>query len=428
MIDFHVSFKSIFRIQNALGDTDNLQNPSSKLAVITLYQSMLKHKTGIEWLKKEKAWKPAINYCCEKHTIYVLRRATQFITDFLFINAHDEELCLEMIREITRPLLENVTESPGNIFVDCIDLLRSILPVVDIVSSILDRYIELNQKTAIARHIIQTTKCQVSLWKLSEMTNDMKMYTKILRCQIYMNYANFVDLINDNWVPDKSYGFECTNISLLFVNSCRMCIRRNQLESGILVAQFYYTLWKRVENRVPAEIMTRLKLNNFASQITSIQISPLIGAMHRNDACFPELHDDYIDKLFKLSSEHTVSMSYAIRDAIAKRSVDLHTFVSKAIQGIISIINILHRDEAVIVFQALCHILTGIKSADDPKNVLSLMERPNLMSSVLTALYIIVEKFRISWKESFEAIGLLNCMLFILDDPNLTPKVCVVYS
>lgn len=384
---------------------------------------MLTHTAGIEWLKAEKAWKQAINYCCEKHTIYVLRRATQFITDLLFLNVADEALCLEIIREITQPLTVNVCEDRDNVLVDCGEFFRKNLPPVEIITSILDRYIELNERTPIARHVMQTTKSQISLWKMSEMTNDWKIYTKLLRCQVFMNYANFIDLINDNWVPDKSIGFDCTNISLMFVNNCRMCVRRNQLESGIWVAQYYYTLWKRVENRVPAEIMTRLKLNNFASQITVIQISPLIGAMHRNDACFPEFHDDYIDKLFKLSSEHTLGMSYAIRDAIANRSIDLHTFVNKAIQGIISILNILHRDEAVIVFQALCHILSGIKSANDTQNVLSLMERPNLMSSVLTALYILVEKFRITWKESFEAIGLLNCMLFILDDPNLTPKV-----
>lgn len=392
--------------------------------MITLYQSMLKHTAGIEWLRTEKAWKQAINYCCEKHTIYVLRRATQFLTDFLFLNVADEQLCLEIIREISHPLSENVApEVVGNIFVDCIDFLRSVLPAVEIITSILDRYIELNERSSIARHIIQTTKCQISVWKMADMTNDQKIYTKVSRCQVFMSYANFVDLINDNWVPDKSIGFDCTNISLMFVNSCRMCIRRNQLESGIMVSQFYYTLWKRVENRVPAEIMTRLKLNNFASQITVVQISPLISAMNRNDACYPEFHDEYIDKLFKLSSEHTVGMSYAIRNAIAKRSIDFHSFASKAIQGIISIINVLHRDEAVIVFQALCHILGGIKNVNDPKNVLSLMERPNLMSSVLTALYIIVQKFRITWTESFEALGLLNCMLFTLDEPNLTPKV-----
>lgn len=69
-----------------MNEAEDLQNPSAKLALITMYQSMLKHDAGIEWLKSEHAWIQAINYCFQDETIYVVRcvTASKFIYKITF--------------------------------------------------------------------------------------------------------------------------------------------------------------------------------------------------------------------------------------------------------------------------------------------------------------------------------------------------------
>lgn len=389
---------------------------------------MLKHDDGIEWLKNESAWKRAINYCFEDHTIYVVRRATDFVTDFLFSIAYDEDLCLEIISEISRPLTENVfTEHLGNVCVDSCDIQRIVTPSIEILCSVLDRYIELNQKSLIAHHIIKTTKGQINMWKLSDMTHDPKLYSKIVRCLIYMSYAMLVDQLNKNSIPDKSVEFEHNDFGLTFLNNCRMCIQRNQHEALLAGVKLYYVLWKKMGDRVPEEINLGNQLTKFENQIILFQILPLISVMNRNEGCYPELHDEYVNKLFQISTEHTLRICYSFRNSMDNGNADVSSIACRAIQGILSIINILDRDRAVIVFQALCHIIKGVKNLEqtnNPKNILSLVERPTLMSSVLSALHTIVKKYRITWKESYESIALLNCMLFAMDDPNLSPRVC----
>lgn len=424
---FFLLFSSI---QSGLNDANDLQNPSSKLALITLYQSMLKHDDGIQWLKQVSAWKRAISYCIQDQTIYVVRRAIEFITDFIFKIVNDDPLCLEVVIEISKPITDNVfAEQIGNVCVDSCDLQRKVTPSIDILSSILDRYIQLNQKSQIVHNIIKTTRGQVNLWKLTDMTYDHQFFDTITRCLIHMSYAMLVDTLNKNNMPCDSAMvsvIECNDFGLTFLNTCKMCILRNQHEALLSAARLYYVLWTKMGDRVPEEIILGNQLTKFENQVILFQILPLINVMHRTESCYSELHDDYVMKLFQISTEHTLRVCYSFRNSMLNGNVDIYVVANKAIRGILSMINVLHRDRAVIVFQALCHVVKGVMRTE-PKDRLSLVERPSLMSAVLTGLHTIVKKYRITWKESTESIGLLNCMLYTMEDPNLTPQVGAIY-
>lgn len=389
---------------------------------------MLKHEDGIQWLKDECAWKRAILYCIEDQTIYVVRRAMGFITDFIFSIVDDDAASIAVITEISQPIMDNVfAEQIGNVCVDSCDLQRKVTPSIDIINSILERYIQLNNKSLIAHHITKTTKGQVNLWKLTEMTYDRKFFETIVRCLIFMSYTMLVDTLNKNQVPDSPMVsvIDCNDFGLTFLNTCKMCILRNQHEALLSAARLYYILWTKLGDRVPEEIILGNQLTKFENQVILFQILPLINVMHRSENCYPELHDDYVMKLFQISTEHTLRVCYTFRNSLLNGNVDRYDIANKAILGVLSMIHVLHRDRAVIVFQALCHIVKGV-SRQDPKDTLSLVERPTLMSSVLNGLHTIVKKYRITWKESTESIGILNVMLYTMDDPNLTPQVRVI--
>lgn len=408
-----------------------MQNPSSKLALITLYKSMLKHSDGIEWLKKEQAWKRAVLYCIQDETIYVVRSAQEFVSDFLFHTVDDENLCLEMITEISRPIAENVfTEQAADVCVDNSDLEHKVMPTLNIIRSILERYIRVNRKSSIAHHIIKTAKNYVNLWKLTEMTHDHAFFDKITQCIVYVSFALLIDSLNeDEPMPDNSSKSGYSVFGLTFLNLCRISILRNQHDAVLSAARLYYILWKGLGDRKPDEIVLGSQLTKFENQIILFQILPLIHIMHLSDNCYPELLDEYIMKLFNISTEHTVKICYAFRNSVTNGNVDIFALSTKAIRGILSIIHILDRERAVIVFQALCHIIKGIRKESTNENATNeipwLMTKPNFMSSVLTALYSIVKNFRITWKDSYESVGLLNCMLYSIENPNLTPRVMI---
>lgn len=419
----------VFSIQNGLNDATDLQNPSAKLALITLYQSMLRHDEGVEWLKVQFAWKRAIDYCIQDQTIYVVRRAKEFITEFLFRIANDDNLCLEIITEISRPITENVFNEIGNVCVDSCDLQHKVTPSINIICTVLERYIQLNQKSSIAHHIIKTTKGQVNLWKLSDMTHDRTLFDRITQCLIYVSFGLLVDKLNANKIPDNSpiSVIDFNDFGLTFLNLCKICILRNQNEALLNGARLYYVLWTSMNNRVPEEIILGNQLTKFENQVILFQILPLINVMHYSDNCYPELLDDYVMKLFHISTEHTLRICYSFRNSVINGNVDLYDMASKAIQGILSMIHILHRDRAVIVFQALCHIIKGVARNETTNEIPHLIAKPNYMSSVLTGLYSIVKKYRITWKDSYESVGLLNCMLYTMEDPNLSPRVRLIH-
>lgn len=429
---FSCVFNSLFlfllwvhSIQNGLNETSDLQNPSSKLALIILYQSMLKHSDGVVWLKREQAWKRAIHYCLQDHTIYVVRRANEFITDFLFhIADEDDKLCVEIITEVSKPISDHVYKSEiGNVNVESSDLDQMVTPSLNVIRIILDRFIFLNKKSAIGNHINQMVNGP-NIWKLTDMTLEREMFGRVLQCLIYMCYAQLVDKLNANENGAANSVADFNDFGLGFLNLCKFCVLKNQNEVLINSARLYYTIWKRMGDRVPEEIILGNQLTKFENQAILFQILPLIGVMHKEDVCAPELLDDYSLKLFNISTEHTIRICYLFRNSSRAGHMDIYDLGCKAIQGILSIIDNLHRDRAVIVFQALCHVIRGVRSTEGSNEIPSLISKPRFMSSVLSGLYTIVKNYRITWKDSYESVGLLNCMLYAIEDPNLKPRVC----
>lgn len=393
---------------------------------------MLSHSDGIAWLKRERAWKTAIDYCFEDQTIYVVRSATEFLTNYLFLIADgssaDEELCLEIAHEITRPLEEIAyIETIGNICVDSSDLQCKVLPSINILRCIFDRYIEVGRTLCIGNQLVETCKGQRNLWKLIDMTLDAKLFEKIMQCKVFLNYAGLVDTLNaPSAAPNDLIAFN--EFGLTFLNSIKVCILKNQQMSLLAVAKQYYVLWRKMGARVPEEIMLGNHITKFENQVILFQLMPLIQIMRRYPSRLSELYEEYILKLFHISAEHTLRVCYSFRDSLVERNLDLTDISCKAIQSILSMEQCLHRDRAVLVFQALCHVIKGLAFDMEPNDFAAMVERPALLTAVINGLHTIVKKYRITWKESYETIAVLNCSLALMEHSNLPPRVNTKYS
>lgn len=400
-----------------------LQSPSIKLANILIFQSMTKHSSGVIWLREKKSWKVAVQYCMQNQTIYVVRKALEFTTDFLFRCHDDDNLCVEVLGDIMRPLDENVfAEDIGRVLVDCYDLQQKVVPTINFIICILDRFVRTCDQSLIAHHIYQTFKGKVNLWKLTDMTQDPIFFNKILSCHVYINYSILLYALREKH-KDKSTPVsesDFNEFGLTCLNELKFCILKNQFLAILTIARLYYVLWRSLGDRVPEEIMIGTQKVKFENQIILFQILPILVVMRTNSFTHNEITGLYFTKIFDISSEHTMRIAYSFRDSLRRNNANVPDIAYKAIQNILSMECVLHRDRAVIVFQALIHTVKGFAVQEDFNTI---VEQQNLVAAILTGLHSLVKKFRLTWQDTFETICLLNFSLMILQQANLSSRV-----
>lgn len=411
---------------------EKLQNPSVKLSIVILFQSTLKHAKGIEWIREKRNWMLALDYIVQNQTIYVVRRSTEFITDFLFLIAQDDQLCSEIVGLILKPITDNVYEDDvDQVFVDSTDLQQKVMPGVNLVCSLLKRYIKQNEPSGLANHIINTFNGSVNLCKLTDMTQDRHFFDKILTCHVYINFARLVDtfMAKRNTAEMSARDRMCTSsidyneFGLNFLNSVKFCLLKNFPLSVFVQGKLYYEQWIALGDRVPEDFILGSQLANFENQIILFQIMPMLIVMKKTNSIYTEVTNEYISKLFDISAEHTLRICYSFRDSLLRDITKVPDIACKAIQTTLSLGKILNRDCAVILFQSLAHTVKGFAVWARDGNADSLEQHPALLNAVITGMYTIVKDYRITWKESFESVGVLNFMLYLLQHSSLSPTV-----
>lgn len=397
---------------------------------------MLKHERGIQWIRERQCWSTVLDYIVQNQTIYVVRRAIDFLTDFLFLIVHDDELCRQIIELILKPINDSVYDENFeqiSVIVDSTDLQQKVMPGVNLVCNILKVYIRKNEPSSLANHIINTCKGSINLCKLTDMTQDRVFFEKIMTCHVYINFARLVDtfMAEQQKTNVSALDRACTSsidyneFGLNFLNSIKFCLLKNFPLSVLSQARLYYEQWKALGDRVPNDIVLGTQLANFENQIIVFQIMPIILMIQKDDVTSNEVTNEYITKLFNISTEHTIRMCYANRDAIRRDNNKASEIACKAIQNILSMGSIMQKDSAVIVFQALAHTVKGFAIMARDGNGEELGKDPALLRSVLTGLYKLVTDYKITWKESFETIGVLNFMLYLLQHSSLSASVCI---
>lgn len=367
--------------------------------------------------------------------MYVVRRSLDSITDFLFLVAHDEPLCNEIIGIIMQPLVDNVYKDEEveqhPIFVDSADLQRKTTPTVNIVSNVLRCYIRRNEPSGLVNMIINTHKGSLLLYKLTDMSQDRVFIEKIHKAHAYINFARLVDtFMAQQPRPDKHSIEHCccasidyNEFGLNFLNQIKCNVQRNYHLTVLNISKIYYEEWMALDDRVPDDIVLGNQLTRFDNQIILFLLMPILIVMKKWNDVYTDVTHEYVMKLFNISAEHTLRVCYSFRDSMLNDVTKVPEIATKAIQMALSMRNGLQRNSAVIVFQALMHTVKAFACAEGDDSPDSLEQYPNLLTSVLTGLHSIVKKFRITWQESFESIGVLNFMLYLLRRTGLSPTV-----
>lgn len=410
-----------------------LRTASVKLAHVKVLQALRQHSAGTNWLINSRSWQLVIDYCMENQTIYVVRESQSFITNFLFKVAStipDDELSMEILMEIAAPLNDAIIIIDGTVNVDSSDMQRKVNPRIDLVCHIMEHCIRSESKTNIPLHLLnKTINLRLVLWRLTDMTKDQMFFRNIMRALVLINVVEFSDKLSDNTATTLAHN----QFGLNFFNQMKFCLVHRSPLTLLACAQQYHLLWASLGNRVPEEIELETNKIKFENQIIVLQMMPILICIKKEKkeaAVVTELFDTYIMKLFDISTDHTLRVCYSLRDMISANKGIASDVATKSIQGILAMKNVLHRDRAIFVFQAMCYSLKDFTIDYEPEDATStdnLIEMPNLLSAILTGVHAMVKEYRITWKESIESVCLMKLMLMLLNKPNLSTRVRNLY-
>ncbi|XP_055853059.1 uncharacterized protein LOC129916886 [Episyrphus balteatus] len=410
---------------------DNVEKftASNKLGHIRLLTAVSKHNVGLRWIKESKSWFYIVKYCCENHTLYVVREASLLIYDILYkfsAKNYDTEFCLEIIDEILKPIDQGVYQNSSTVvYVDDSKIQKSLCPTLDLISLIFQKTLDSKEKTPIAHLCDVHHKIVMNIWKLAKVTHNEYFLGKILKAQTMYNFAM---LVYQKWDSEKIDPCDFNEFGVNFFNTMKFCVSRRSCVNFLKLAKMNHFLWKKLGSRAPSEIFIENDSIQFENQLIMFHLMPVLCIVKTQ----PEeesIFDQYIKKLFSISSEFTVRICYSFRDILLDCSDFAAHLAYKSIHGVLSMKTILNKDQAVVLFQALVYVLkeftigsneSSIALPTDPAQRL-----PQVLYATLACLYTLVEGFDITWKESIESMCLMDIVLDILKKENLSSLTVV---
>ncbi|XP_055677021.1 uncharacterized protein LOC129786200 [Lutzomyia longipalpis] len=423
--------KLIFdRIHDIINHPSTTQTPSIQLANVILLAAIAKHNDGLVWIKEKRAWLITVDYCHTDRTVYVVREALLFIHSIIgkLCFSEDRKTCIEIFEEICKPLeeIKKKTDQSPIVSVDDSDMQKFVTPTLHILGYILYKTIKENECGKISKYIIETCQLEGSLWRLASVTHNHRFLGKLMRIFVLLNFAQVQVRRSEHGHDEENFN----EFGMRFFNCMNFCITRRSGSNILMMTELSHMLWKSLNPAPPIEVAMENQKIQFEDQFIVLQIMPVIFKIRKrreDTACL----DQYIMKLLNVSSEHTIRLCYAFRDLmLTVESETVTDFACKSIQSILGMKEVLTRERAVIVFQALIYCLYSEEpdvngcNLDRP-NIIStelLVKSPNLLSYVLTGLHGLVKEYKITWKECLESTIVINFMLALLEDPNLSSR------
>lgn len=95
----------------------------------------------------------------------------------------------------------------------------------------------------------------------------------------------------------------------------------------------------------------------------------------------------------------------------------------KSIKCLVQSEGLLTNERAILVFQALIYCLSEFLPLSSASVVTVVLEKKNLLFSLITGLHSLVKNYRITWKECIESSTLVNISLALLANPLLSARV-----
>lgn len=340
----------------------------------------------------------------------------------------DDQLKRDIVTAIYEPLITIDSSENRTVSVDDSDLQRYLTPSLNLIVYILQTtMLQSDDPKHVTDLIPPDFNLEKALWKLSDRTTDQIFLEILMKVFTVFNFTR----INNSSNP---LGKDLSQFALNFFNYMNFMITRRSSINVIKILEMYHVMWLKLNTKLSKTILMEDEKIKIEDQLITLQILPILYFIKKDPEKKTECLDKYIMKLFDISSEHTIKVCYAFRDLL-KTDYRADDIAAKSIQGIISLKSDMHRNRAVMVFQALMYSLKEYapealnnhcdsnKSYGNTLDTDLLAQSPQHLSAILAGLHTLIEHYSITWKECIESTVLLNFMLALLNNPNLTTRV-----
>ncbi|XP_070507024.1 uncharacterized protein [Chironomus tepperi] len=413
-----------------------LQKAPIKLKHLQLLHAISQHSIGLHWIKQTKVWNIIINYYQTTSSIYLIRDSSIFFFDILVKFSElmkDDDSCTEALEAIMAPILNyKHHENNQSIVVDDSDFSLELTPSINVLSQILLLCVESNKRTRLAYFILLKYRLENKLWVAQDaFQTDLSFLSSLIRAQ---NVSNIARLTSMDIPPsdEKATDLPLDIHALHFYNLTMFCMNRQVPKAINTVAETHHTLWFKLGDRAPKEVILENHDLYFGDQVTMIQTFPILYIIKSRYQQSDQYIIEVCSKIFKKSCEHTIRMLYQYRDALSHENFDFVADLAvNCIQSIISVKKYLKRDRATLALQIFIYVLKGYvqEPVDDSGsgcgsgvNIQLVLQAPNLLSALLNALNVMIDTFKFSWKECIESTEIVPLLLELLENSNLSSR------
>lgn len=356
------------RIADSIRSNKRLSTPSIKLGHILVLKSLLKCPAGLQWLADNSAWIPAIDYCTENQTVYVVREAQSFANECLFkcINQlHSEELCRQILTYAAAPIKEAVIVYNGIVCIDSADLQRKVSPTISLLCTILGNCIRgCENDGKVAAATVEIFNAEVNLWRLISMTKNQVFFREIMLAHSFVNCAQRTQIVSE--------------FHQRFFDHINYCIANSNATAMIAVANSYHSLWIGSSTTTNKHYVAEDDLN-FENEIFVIMLLPIVYLIGEHEKQLQYRHFDRVLKqIYGISIEESRNQCLILHEYFSNNRQILEMTCSNAIQTMLTMQ--LQAKQTVQVFEMLVQLLDII-------GIELLTSLPQFLSTILNALH-----------------------------------------
>ncbi|XP_014212634.1 uncharacterized protein LOC106642381 [Copidosoma floridanum] len=447
-------------------ETEN-SSASIKMAFSIMLVNLLEHQSGRLWIANTGAWKQILVYAQQNHTMYVTRECHKFLSRLLILENKNEDFCREMILAISEPLMKVTIDSQTtNKLSDQLlfntnkqlhnEQMNLLQATIELLLQIIDYttfYDFTNPIPAMFEKLVSMESRVKTVFETTISTPMVKVVHKLVKLLIFVKLRSSVKE-TDEVIPDKIY--EQFTFGLYY--HAMMLLSKNYITDFVLSKKLGYEFWKRLIKTKPLKIP---KTYRFEDQNVALMILPLTATFKPEYMKKHYLFEEFINKMFDITSTPVQRLAYAVRDVILKNNLPMEAICVVTVNYLLEMADIMDREAAVMVFQVLCHSLKNfvmdssqnnkscfptdnstvdgtVTNNSVPSSVFKkqirnsfldgdpINDKKTLLAALLNGLNTFTEKYKLKWQECVETICMLSIAQDILNHTGVDSKICIL--
>lgn len=412
-------------------------NASLKVAYMEMALGLVSHNTGITWLLDTGLWKEILSLVNGKTTVFVVRQAYKFASEFLWKlnDLRETEQIKDVITYITKPLMDPDFFQMLSFTSDQEEEKCKVLePMTHMLLAIVCKDGRITQSTILLNVMIKDLRLIQHIFMACDRIHKAEIALLLFKLVFCLSLAKV--FLTKEMKSGVEYSMDdFRELGVNYYNTIQFFVQRR---SAVCVLDFCADctiIWKKIFAGKDLESMMNKDDNkkvNLKNQMLFMCLVPLFIFVKEGkdiSASSTDRIHDYLVKLLNASLEITCKAAYSLRDLIEE--LDRVPLILRGVKKLTCLKDHLNDEQANLVFQALFYVLREYDPIDDygevkQHNHFEDSQDTNIvMTYVMDIVLSLVKNHNINWQESLEVICLYSVVFNILKRQNLSCKFIV---